>query len=74
MTAAEIAETLLNGNIAQARHEICFVEGAHFKGAWSQESAVMTLDVLDELIAHASDGNDIVYMIAKLRRCLEGAS
>jgi hypothetical protein len=65
MRAREIAETLINGNISDARREIV-------SGRTQTEAAVMALDVLDEMFEYASDGEDLARMIASLRRCLTG--
>ena len=63
MRAREIAETLLNGNISAARTAIVSGRSQH-------ETAVVTLEVLEELFEGCSDGTDIAMMIEKLHRCL----
>jgi len=67
MRAREIAETLINGNISEARREIT-------NGRTQTEAAVMALDVLDELLdAFGIDpGAGAEMQIARLRRCLQG--
>ena len=64
MRAREIAETLINGNISDARREIV-------KGRTQTEAAVMALDVLEELweLLGAEDFGDVAD---QLRRCLNG--
>jgi len=64
MRAREIAETLINGNISDARREIV-------KGRTQTEAAVMALDVLEELweLLGAEDFGDVAD---RLRRCLNG--
>lgn len=70
MTANEIAETLLNGNIAQARQEILETFGAY-------NVAVLTLDVVAELadlLAQTHDFDESATLaLGRVRRCLEGA-
>ena len=68
MTPSEIAETLINGNISDAREAIIGAPGG------IADSAVMALDVLDELVMGASDGNDIAVMMHRLRGCLTGGT
>ena len=63
MRAREIALTLLNGNIEAARKAITTERSQY-------ETAVVTLEVLEELIEGCSDGTDIAVMIDKLHRCL----
>jgi len=67
MRAREIAETLINGNISDARREIV-------NGRTQTEAAVMALDVLDELLdAFGFDpGAGTEMQMARLRRCLKG--
>ena len=67
MTPSEIAETLINGNITDARNAIC-------PGRNGRAAAVLALDVLDEMVMGASDGNDIAVMMHRLRRCLTGGT
>lgn len=69
MTAAEIAETLLNGNIAQARHEILYAAELNDDPS-PYASAAMALDV-----AVALTDEPMNWHVAnrKVRRCLEGA-
>lgn len=66
MTAAEIAETLINGNIADAREAINS----------AARPAVLALDVLAELIICVGP-EDIIHVpireaLPRLRRCLTG--
>lgn len=72
MTPSEIAETLLNGNIAQARHEILRGNTYH--------AAVTALNVEAELVSLTWDeygaGDEHGCWDAahsRVRRCLEGA-
>lgn len=61
-TAAEVAETLINGNISTARDSIVLNRTPH-------EVAVFTLDVV---LAMTEDGYDADYLdsINKVRRCV----
>jgi hypothetical protein len=65
MRAREIAETIVNGNVSDARREI-------LSGRTQAEAAVMALDVLEELweLLGAEDFGDVVD---RLRGCLRGA-
>jgi hypothetical protein len=70
MTAIEIAETLLNGNISDARAAIV-------QGQTQQSAAVLTVDVIASL-ARLDDNPDRgerwFAAAAKVRRCLTGGS
>lgn len=78
--AAEIAETLINGNISDARHAIITAGG--FSVASKATVAILTLDVLAALhevyldSLNALDTVESAYHDAheKLRRCLEGTA
>jgi hypothetical protein len=72
MTPSEIAETLLNGNISDAREAILTGgDGRHTRVA----AAVMALDVLDQLCYMTEDDeNYAAAAIARLRRCLTGGT
>lgn len=67
MRAREIAETLINGNISDARREIV-------RGRTQTEAAVMALDVLEELWEWNAVGHNRPRGIDvdRLRRCLNG--
>lgn len=70
MTASEIAETLHNGNISDARRAIERVETG------AAESAVMALDVVTELavcfLPLTDDSRpDFDAAIGRVRRCLD---
>lgn len=61
MTAYEVAETLLNGNISDARNEII----SPVTPRRDLRTALLVLDVVNEL-------GGTPDAIARLRRCLEG--
>lgn len=72
MTASEIAETLVNGNISDARAAIV-------QGQTQQSAAVLALDVAIEITAtvdlHAEEsGMKLMRGIERVRRCLTGGS
>lgn len=78
MTASEIAETLINGNIAQARYEI--LDRDLTEGPPEYAAAVMALRVAEELAYYyqwgeypGDDTPPLLVAIRKVRRCLEGA-
>lgn len=70
MTAQEIAETLLNGNIALARQEILYGGDPAWHGWGMYDAAAMALDVADCLT-----DTPMNWHVAnrRVRRCLEGA-
>lgn len=74
MTPAEIAETLINGNVADARDAI--VEHDPYPNA-GIAAAVLALDVLTEMADDdwRDGGTTAVFAtIARLRRCLTGGT
>lgn len=80
MTPAEIAETLINGNISTARYAILYGDDSPTaKAPIAYEVAVTTLAVLDELVSllleqqpHELAAQCHHDAHEKLRRCLEG--
>lgn len=72
MNASEIAETLLNGNVAQARQHILSDANGDWPDAY--DAAALALDVVVELAAMAPDYPDYQWALHKVRRCLEGAA
>ena len=79
MNASEIAQTLLNGNIAQARYEI--LNARQGVGSLSYQRVAMALDVVAELACLLSaDPNPMDALLAhersldRVRRCLEGSA
>ena len=78
MTAQEIVETLLNGNVALAREEIP-LPGSTALGAGRYRTAVLALDVVSELGDRFQDGWALttdrtpphLLALRKVRRCLE---
>lgn len=72
MNAAEIAEALHNGDIAQARYGILY--DSDTDGTFEYDAATMALDVVSELAMLAPDYPDYQWALGKVRRCLEGAS
>ena len=67
MRASQIAETLINGNISDARNAIV-------KHRTQTEAAIITLDVLEDLLPWEPDHDTCVNEIARLRRCLNGGT
>jgi hypothetical protein len=66
MTAAEVAETLINGNISTAREAIVLNRTPH-------EVAVFTIDVVlafAELSGEADDGGAFAEALGRVRRCV----
>lgn len=74
MNAAEIAETLRNGNIAQARAYILGWDEDVRDNADAYATCVFLLDVVSELAMLAPDYPDYQWALGKVRRCLEGGS
>jgi hypothetical protein len=73
MTPSEIAETLINGNVSDAREAILTGgDGRHTRVA----AAVMALDVFDEMCGEdfRDDYTAVLANLAKLRRCLTGGT
>jgi hypothetical protein len=75
MTPSEIAETLINGNISDARDAILtYGDGSPHAGT-EADIAVRTLDVLMELLPPGrEDFDDWRSAHARLRRCLTGGT
>jgi hypothetical protein len=66
LTAIEVAETLINGNISTAREAIVLNHTPH-------EVAVFTIDVvlaLAELSGEADDGGAFAEALGRVRRCV----
>jgi hypothetical protein len=73
MTPAEIAETLLNGNIALARQEILMAWRQRPKAQATYTVAVMALDVVRELADMTNEpGDNTGRALRRVRNCLEG--
>lgn len=80
MSPAEIAETLLNGNIAQARNEIFNRHDLAFHHTSPYAAAACALDVVAELASilwmtpSSEEPVDVLREAhQRVRRCLEGA-
>ena len=69
MTASEIAESLINGNISDAREAIVGAPGG------IADSCVLALDVLAELMHETPEADNFVgEALTRLRRCLTGGT